>query len=82
MNLERFNKIIGAQEKRGFDKYILAPFLLFVAVKYKKLPVKVRRVLFAAGVFQVFYAWEDYIELQGKIVQAAKDAAAKGDYRG
>ena len=80
MDIERFNKIITVQEKRGFDKYFLAPFLLFVGLKYKKLPKKVRRLLVGAGIFQIFYSWQDYMELQGKLVQAAKDAAKGGQY--
>lgn len=82
ISLERFNKIISAQETRGFDKYILAPLLIFVGVKYKALPKKIRRILVGAGVFQIFYGWTDYMEIQAKIVEAAKQAVNKGEYNG
>lgn len=74
MDIERFNKIIENQQRRGFDKYLLAPFLLWVGIRSKSLPKKIRRLLVAAGVFQIFYSWSDYIELQAKIVEAANNA--------
>jgi len=64
MELGRFHKIVQSQKRRGFDKYLLAPFLIFVGVKYKKLPKRVRRGLVAAGMFQIFYSWEEYMKLQ------------------
>jgi hypothetical protein len=64
MNIERLKEIIISQEKRGFDQYLLAPFLLFVAYKYDKLPKKIRRVMFGAGVFQLMYAYKNYIKLK------------------
>ena len=64
MNLTRFNEILSNQEPRGFDRYVLAPFLVFVGVKYKKLPKQVRRMLVAAGVWQFMYGYKDYLKLQ------------------
>jgi len=74
MNIERFNKIIENQQRRGFDKYLLAPFLIWAGLKYKTLPKKIRRIMVAAGVFQIFYSWNDYMAIQAKIVQAAREA--------
>jgi len=64
MNLERFNEIITQMEPRGFDRYILGPFLLFVGLKYKALPKKIRRIMIAAAVYQFFYNYKDYLKLQ------------------
>lgn len=51
-------------EPRGFDRYLLAPFLVFVGMKYKQMPKKIRRLLVAAGIYQFFYGYKDYLKLQ------------------
>lgn len=64
MELNRFNEIIVNMEPRGFDRYLLAPFLIFVGVKYKRIPKQVRRMLVAAGIYQLMYSYKDYLALQ------------------
>lgn len=70
MNWERWNKIIAEQQKRGFDKYVLGPFLIYCGMRYKNLPRQVRRLFVGAGIFQIFYSWQHYTQLQTKITQA------------
>lgn len=74
MQLERFNEILKKQQTRGFDKYVLAPFLIYVGIKYRKLPKRIRRMLVGAGVFQFFYAWNDYAKLQEDVVTFLKES--------
>ena len=66
MNTEQLSEILLKQETRGFDRYLLAPFLIYVGVKYNKLPKQIRRILVAAGIYQFFYAYRDYQNLQKK----------------
>jgi hypothetical protein len=64
MNIERLKYILANQERRNFDRFILGPMLLFIGVKYKRLPKKARRLLVGAGVWQLLYNYKDYIKLQ------------------
>lgn len=60
-------EIIKKLPRRGFDNYVLGPFMIYYGIKSKAMPKRMRRILVGAGIFQVFYAWNDYLKLQGKI---------------
>jgi hypothetical protein len=64
-------------EQRGFDRYILGPFMIWYGMKSKGMNKQARRLLVTAGIFQVFYAWNSYSKLQEKIVASLKKEGPK-----
>lgn len=65
--IEETEKAFSNIEKRPFDRFVLGPFMIWFGLKSKGMNKWPRRVILAAGIYQIIYAWEDY----QKVVVAA-----------
>lgn len=62
--LNKPTKVVGfdVQDVRLMDVFLIAPFLIFVGVKYKTLPMPVRGVLIGLGAATLFYNGYNYLK--------------------
>ena len=58
---------ITSVERRPFDRYVLGPFLIWYGLRSKKMNKWARRLITTAGIYQLFYNWNEYRELQAKL---------------
>jgi hypothetical protein len=59
----------AGERPRFFDTWLLPPFLIFYAMRFREAPKNVRRALFVAGVWQFYRSFTLYR-------QAAQQATA------
>jgi len=68
--IEGIEESISNTEKRPVDKYLLAPFLIWYGLTSKKSMGKwPRRLLVTAGIYQLFYNWNEYRKLQAALAK-------------
>ena len=65
--LDNVEEILGGVEQRPFDRYVLGPFLIWYGLKSKKMGKWPRRLIVTAGIYQLFYNWNEYRNLQAKL---------------
>jgi hypothetical protein len=59
---------IQSVNKRPFDRFVLAPFLIWYALKCRDMGKTPRALLLSAGIYQLFYNADEYKRLD-KAVQ-------------
>jgi hypothetical protein len=74
MNIKEYVKDIEDSlsnlSKRPFDAYILGPFLIWYGLKSKGMNKFPRKMLVAAGIWQLYYNWHHYRSLPENIKEA------------
>lgn len=65
---------IGETKTRTFDLYILGPFLIWYGIKSRGMPKIARRLLVTGGIYQIFYSWNKYRQLQKGALEALQPA--------
>lgn len=64
MNIQEFltetETRIKEIKERPFDRYLLGPFLIWFAVNSKSMGKLPRTMLLSAGLYQIFYSWNNY----------------------
>jgi hypothetical protein len=59
-SLQQFEQDVQSIKPRFFDTYLLAPFMIFYAAKYKAAPKNLRRILFASGIYMLYRNYQAY----------------------
>lgn len=61
---------IGDIKRRPFDRFALAPFMIWYGLQSKGMSKWPRRAMVAGGIFQLIYAWNDYRRLMNSATES------------
>jgi hypothetical protein len=74
-NLEKLEADIQRMQPRAFDTWVLPGFIMLYAYKSRKgMSVKVRRVLFIAGVYMAYHNYARYKQAMTTALNYIKNA--------
>lgn len=77
MNLAEIEKTIEDAQVRGFDVYVLGPFLIWYGLRSKGMHRYARRVMVTAGIWQIIYHWKQYKGAPDAIAQLPQKIEAQ-----